>query len=297
MRIHKPHSFVRLWVAITFSSLLCGCESQHRTHEDLDATLWAQTSAEYQAVCGQAYHVACAQMEIALEDPSWSADIVQRDYLSSLPSGLNPLPPAVIVDVDETILDNSPYQARQIQENRSYSVESWHRWVEEAQAEAVPGAKEFLDAAREAGVTVFFVTNRENAVEHATRRNLELLELCKPDGPDLILSKNERDDWTSDKATRRAYVAKRYRILLLVGDDLNDFVSVGYRPSPAMRRQLARKHAAMWGKQWIILPNASYGGWERSLYEWKDDSTGASKLQKKYGFLNDAVENDSEADD
>ncbi|EMI53449.1 5'-nucleotidase, lipoprotein e(P4) family [Rhodopirellula sallentina] len=256
-----------------------------KAHEDLDATLWMQTSAEYYATCRQAYRLAEKQLATAIDTPTWSADLVQQAELSGHQSDKNDLPTAVILDIDETVLDNSPYQARRIREDGSFTPETWKTWVEEATASPVPGVKEFLQVAKDSGVEVFFVTNRENAVEHATRRNLEELGLIEPDAVDRILSKRERDEWTSDKTTRRAHIAKRYRILLLIGDDLNDFVSIGEKPSSQARHDLAVEHADMWGTQWIQLPNANYGGWERSVYDWDDSAEDTVKLKKKYGAL------------
>ena len=260
-------------------------KTSRKTHEDLDATLWMQTSAEYYATCRQAYRLAEKQLATAIDTPTWSADLVQKAELSGHQSEKIDLPTAVILDIDETVLDNSPYQARRIHENGSFTPETWKTWVEEATAATVPGVKEFLQVAKDSGVEVFFVTNRENAVEHATRRNLEQLGLIEPDAVDRILSKRERDEWTSDKATRRAHIAKRYRILLLIGDDLNDFVSIGEKPSSQARHDLAVEHADMWGTQWIQLPNANYGGWERSVYDWDDSAEDTVKLKKKYGAL------------
>ncbi|EMI40349.1 5'-nucleotidase, lipoprotein e(P4) family [Rhodopirellula sp. SWK7] len=258
-----------------------------KTHEDLDATLWMQTSAEYYATCRQTYRLAATQLQNAIDDPTWSADLVQQSALAE--STDTPLlPTAVILDIDETVLDNSPYQARLIQTDEAFTPESWQRWVEEAAAEPIPGVHEFLTSAEKAGVEVFFVTNRENAVENATRRNLEKLDLIQVDASDRILSKRERDEWTSDKATRRAHIAKRYRILLLIGDDLNDFVSIGNKPTAQARREIAVEHAEMWGVKWMQLPNANYGGWERSIYDWNDSADDEVKLRQKYDALNNA---------
>ncbi len=253
-------------------------------HEDLDATLWMQTSGEYLALSEQAYRLAQDRLIVALRDSSWSADIGQQQRLDASRAG-EPLPPAVILDVDETVLDNSPYQARLIKNNGSYDVKTWQAWVEQAHAKAVPGAKEFIDFARDAGVTVFFITNRETAVERATRRNLELVGIEQPGSDDNILSKHERDLWTSDKTTRRTYVADRYRVLLLIGDDLNDFVGIGFKPTAEQRRELVEQNRHKWGDKWIVLPNANYGGWERALFEWDDAAPAEKKLRKKHGHL------------
>ncbi len=282
LRLHLMRSLV---LSLVVAMGLCGCKRARIGHEDLDATLWMQTSAEYQAACLQAYHSAEQQLSKALQDDDWSADLIQSESLLQTRFGLESLPPAIILDVDETVLDNSPYQARRIQKGGGFDLDSWHQWVEESNADPVPGVKPFLDKAREAGVAVFFVTNRESSVEAATRRNLEAIGLSKPDAPDRILSKHERDEWSSDKATRRAHIARHYRILLIVGDDLNDFVSVGTKPSAETRRQLAIDYKDMWGSRWILLPNADYGGWERALYDWDNAATHQDQLQKKLEAL------------
>ncbi|TFG63793.1 MAG: hypothetical protein E4H28_05945, partial [Gemmatimonadales bacterium] len=131
----------------------------------LDATLWVQTSAEYNAIARQTWAMAGRLMRVALEDTTWTAVAEQ------LP-GYGSLPPAVIVDVDETVLNNVPYAARMIDARDSYSHETWDRWVKEAKARPVPGAVEFARLARELGVEVFYVTNRDADLEEPTVRNL-----------------------------------------------------------------------------------------------------------------------------
>ena len=277
-----------IWICLSAFLLLLGCSEPRKAHEDLDGTLWVQTSAEYRAVCRQAYLNAERQLHIALQDPYWSADPIQQQQLADRQPGIAPLPPAVILDVDETVLNNSPYQARLIEGDGTFDLDSWHEWVAESQADLIPGVADFLKTARAKNVTVFFVTNRENAVEHATRSNLESQGVVPVNDVDRIFSKREREAWTSDKETRRRYVAQRYRILLLIGDDLNDFVSVGNKPSAESRRELQDLHAEKWGVRWIMLPNPSYGGWERALYQWEDSASDAVKLERKNGHLNTA---------
>ena len=75
------------------------------------------------------------------------------------------LPPAVILDIDETVLDNSYYQARQVRDNSAFAAETWDRWCLEARATAIPGALEFTRDAEKRGVTVFYITNRAAKVE------------------------------------------------------------------------------------------------------------------------------------
>jgi acid phosphatase len=235
----------------------CGCGAARNPDTTLSAVLWVQSSAEYEAAATGIYGAATRVLELGWADSSWTAATEQEgDYRR--------LPAAVIVDVDETVLDNTPYQARLIEDGALYGPVSWGAWVAEAQAPAVPGALEFTRAAARTGVTVFYVTNRDSALEDATRANLERLGFPFAEGTDVILTRGERSQWGSDKSTRRAHVAQSFRIVLLVGDDLNDFVAAD-RASVTERSALVQRYRAYWGTRWIVLPNPMYGSWERSL--------------------------------
>ncbi len=261
------------------------------SHEDLDATVWMQTSAEYPAIAEQTYRLATLRLPEAWNDPTWSAWPPQANQLQDAAKrGENldndRLPPAVVLDVDETVLDNSGYQAKLIQIDGEYDPQMWNAWVTREQARAVPGAKSFLDACRARGIAIYFVTNREYSVESSTRHNLEALELRDADNPeDNILSKRELPTWGSDKTPRREWIARDHRVLLLIGDDLNDFIDIGYQPTAADRRQLAAQYTEYWGTQWFLLPNPNYGSWERSLYNFDDAAPRDSKLQRKRDHL------------
>jgi acid phosphatase len=235
-------------------------------HENLNAVLWVQTATEYEASARQAYAAARTALSHALETPSWSAAIEQQ-------GGGAGLPPAVVLDLDETVLDNGVFQARLIETGAAYSESSWREWVEERQATAVPGALAFVRDAESRGVTVFYVTNREAGSEPATRENLERLGFALgPAGRDTVLCRGERPEWTgSDKSSRRINLAREYRILLLVGDDLGDFLPHA-RGMPEQRRERAAPYAHWWGTRWIVVPNPMYGSWERAV---TDEATGA----------------------
>ena len=268
--------------------LLGGCEPNVRpvslAHEDLDAAAWIHTSAEYQAITLALYRGAREKLKEALADPRWSAIPQQQDALQN--GDREPdLPPAVIVDVDETVLNNIAFQARMIQNSTEYSVERWKTWVDEASATFVLGAYEFIEACEAEGVRVFYVTNRTADIERETRRNLEQLGAIDPDDPDDILSKYERDGWTTDKTTRRNHIAKHFRVLLLIGDDLNDFVWAGDKPTAAERRAKVAAFQPWWGHKWFLLPNPNYGGWERALYGFDDQLPRSEKLEQKRAAL------------
>ena len=273
----------RLRAAAWLPVLLVSCQSwsripaggDDRTHEGLNAVLWMQTSAEYEAAAEQAFRLAKLQLDAALEpgNAAWTASLEQGPDTGDLP-------PAVVLDVDETVLDSSPFQARLVERRVVFRLEEWNAWAREASAGAVPGALEFVKHAEANGVRIFYVTNREVEIEAATRRNLEKLGFPVDDGGDNLLTRNERTGWGSDKRSRRRFIAADHRIVLIVGDDLNDFVS-GSRAQPGSRVELARRWRAYWGTKWIVLPNPMYGSWERSLYGFDRPLSRSERLRRK----------------
>jgi acid phosphatase len=244
-------------------------------HENLNAVVWMQTAFEYEAASLQAYRLAQLQLEAALADPAWTAAIEQTGDASKLP-------PAVIVDVDETVLDNSYYQARMVRDRTAFSAATWDPWVLEARATAIPGAPGFAQYAAQKGVTVFYITNRTANLEEATRRNLLSEKFPLAEKVDTVLTRGERLEWnTSAKGPRRAHVAHDFRILLLVGDDLGDF-AVDASGTPQERRARLEPYAGWWGSRWIMLPNPTYGSWERAIVGDAEDHLAARRRALKY---------------
>ena len=245
------------------------------THENLNAVLWTQSALEFEASAVQAYRLALLQLEAALADPRWTAAIEQQGDASKLP-------PAVIVDVDETVLDNSYYQARLIRDNGVFANDTWDSWVAEGRATAVPGALEFSREAAKKGVTIFYVSNRTAKLEEPTRRNLAALGFPLTDGIDTVLVRGERPEWSaSGKGPRRAFIAGHYRILMLIGDDLGDFV-VDAAGTPSERQSRAAAQAEWWGRRWIMIPNPTYGSWERAIIGAAKDPVAARRAALKY---------------
>lgn len=247
----------------------------------LDAALWMQTSGEYEALTRQTWGAASGRLAETVADSSWTALLEQAEGYESLPA-------AVIVDVDETVLDNSPYAARLIEDQERYSDVSWGRWVNEAKARAIPGALDFAHAAEDLGVTVFYVTNRNASLEEATRRNLEAMGFPFSGGTDVLLLKDERPEWGSDKTTRRAFVARDYRVIALAGDDLNDFMSGVRGVSRAERARLVARHADLWGTGWFVFPNPTYGSWESTLLEGLEQPSPEDVTRRKLDSLDAA---------
>lgn len=240
--------------------------------EALNATLWFQSAVEYRALAIQAYATATRALSRGLADSAWTAALEQT-------ADFEDLPPAVIVDVDETVLDNGDYQGRLLEDGTRFAADTWAAWVAEQSADAVPGAIRFARAAAREGVTVFYVTNRDAPLEADTRANLARLDFPVPEGDeDVVLTRGERPEWGSDKSSRRTHVARSYRILLLVGDDLGDFLETD--ASLAAREAALERHADRWGERWVVLPNPMYGSWERALLEGSGADAVGVKLRR-----------------
>ncbi|MFB0517554.1 MAG: 5'-nucleotidase, lipoprotein e(P4) family [Candidatus Neomarinimicrobiota bacterium] len=269
----------RVWLILILGALvITGCYRRPETpitHELFNATLWIQQSAEYQAVGLQGYRWAKEQLDHALADPSWTAALEQTGNYSNLP-------PAVIVDVDETVLDNSPNEARLIRDQAIFTDETWDVWVKEARAAAVPGALDFCRYAATKGVTIFYITNRQDHLREATRENLKGLGFPLSTERETILTRGDN----SDKGLRRGAVAQEYRILLLIGDDARDFSSAFVNQPLPGRNELPNQYAAYWGSKWIILPNPLYGDWEKALFGAEGYGLDRqSRIEKKYQAL------------
>ena len=258
-------------VAVT---LLAACAQPPDPHRDgLLAVLWMQHAIEYRVACQQAFATARAVLPAAIADRSSTA-------LAQQGAGVAALPPAIITDLDETILDNSAFAARRIRDGEAAT--SWTAWVNERKATAICGAVEFLQFAQQQGARVIYVTNRDHDKEEAaTRDNLRALgcPLVEDAGEDLVLCRGE----IGDKEARRQHVAKRYRVVMLLGDNAADFVGGVDAPKDgpdragrcreveSQRGELIAALGDRWGRQWIVLPNPVYGSWLDLLRGQGDD--------------------------
>lgn len=251
---------------VAFSLLLFGTLANPSPAQEVDveadyrysALTWMQNAAEYRLLTEQTYRAALTQLSIGLHDPNWSADEAQLDR-----GGFQDKKPAIILDCDETVLDNSAYNARNIAEGKEYSTESWNAWCQEGKAGAIPGALEFVKAARGLGVSVYFVTNRRDEVKEATIKNLN--ELGFTANAENVLTKNAERGRAGDKVSRRAMVAKNHRIVLMFGDSMSDLCSEMETSDSDQRNEIAKAKRRMLGSRWFMLPNPVYGGWQRAL--------------------------------
>jgi acid phosphatase len=237
-------------------------------HDSLVAVAWVQTSAEFRATALQAYQAAATQLERALADKSWTAAVEQTGDFSGLP-------PAIIVDVDETVLDNSAYQARLVASGGEFEPSTWGAWVDERKATAIPGAVEFLGAAARQGVRVFYVSNRDAAQAEATRDNLARLGFPDSDDLETLYFRDPAKGW-KDKHPRRAEVAKTHRVIFVFGDNLFDFEEKD-RATRTERDAIVDQRGAWWGTRWFIVSNPMYGSWDDALFEYDRAKTAAEK--------------------
>jgi 5'-nucleotidase (lipoprotein e(P4) family) len=209
------------------------------------AILWTQTSGEWVALSQQAFALARLNLDRDLR-------VNRRNRMKR----------AVIVDVDETVLDNSPYQAMLVKTRRAYEPNTWLAWCEKTQAAAIPGAVEFLRYARSRGVRVFYISNRREPLKQCTARNLK--QVGFPDVSDeTVMVRTEG----SSKQPRRDAVAKKHRVVLLIGDNLNDFAEI-FEKSATIESRLGAvaQHKADFGTRFIVVPNVMYGAWEEAIY-------------------------------
>ena len=243
--------FVRITVLTCLLFLPAGVLAQTNDNEyQTGAVLWTQSSAEYRALALQAFSLAKLRLD---------QDLAQHRSRRSKVK-----PPAIIVDSDETVLDNSRFQAELILRGVAYTPQAWTAWCEQAEAGAVPGAVEFLSYAFRRGARVFYITNRRQTEKAGTIANLKKLGF--PDVSEDSVMIREQGTKTPSKESRRQSVRSRYRVVLLVGDNLNDFNDDFAGKSIADRKAQVDREQAEFGSQYIILPNPMYGDWENAVY-------------------------------
>ncbi|WP_205953460.1 5'-nucleotidase, lipoprotein e(P4) family [Pseudoxanthomonas winnipegensis] len=231
--------------------------------DNLNAVLWVQRSVEYQALSIQTYRAAADHLDAALKEKHWDALVPEER--GNAATGLKP---AVILDVDETVLDNSPYQARLIRDNAEYDEVSWDRWVAEKKAKAVPGVVDFAKAANAKGVTLLYVSNRAVHLKDATIANLKAVGLpVADDSVFLGLGTNVPgcEQNGTEKNCRRKLAGQKYRVLMQFGDQLGDFVQV-VANTQADREKLLTQYRDWFGERWWMLAGPTYGSWEPALF-------------------------------
>ncbi len=230
-----------------------------------DAVLWQNTSAEAYWLYQQSYAYATEKLETMLttiEEEKQMVDSTEWDRR----------PLAVIVDIDETVLDNSPYQVNAVRNCKTFDAAAWKAWTDKAAAKACPGARDFLLAARDGGCEVFYITNRDQSERASTLKNLQDVGFPNADDAHLLLMEG-----TSDKSARRAQVASTHAVLLLVGDQLRDFDERFKDRSVNNGKNVVDAIADSLSQYFILLPNPMYGTYRDAI---QGKGTDAEKLAR-----------------
>lgn len=230
------------------------------------ATLWVQSSSEFRALSYQAFNLAEMMIEKDLADDTVT------------------MPRAIVVDLDETILDNSPYEAWLIGKDFGYSSSTWNPWIQAGIAPAMPGAVEFLKYCAEKNIEVFYVSNRkvldDNSGYEGTVKNLKALGLPNVDETHVLLRTG-----SSNKDERRAMAEDGRHVILYMGDNLNDFLHDFAGLTVDERFAMTDKYKDEFGKKFIVMPNPMYGEWEGVVYNFNWGASAAEKDQMRKDAL------------
>jgi len=249
-------NFYLFIVLVAFLSFSCNNEKEEEksiteetasidiSQQLMMSVLWQQTAGEYQALCYQAFNLAKLQID------------------NMLANQIDPSTSAIVVDIDETTIDNSPYQAELILKGEQYHSDTWNDWCRLLQAEAVPGALEFMKYAKEKGFQLYYISNRKEEVEAETIENLKKIGFPMADKEHVFIRTDE-----SSKLNRRAMVEENCEIVLLIGDNLADFSENYEGLSMEERSSQVDNDKAMFGVNYIVLPNPMYGDWEGTIYD------------------------------
>ncbi|WP_165732935.1 5'-nucleotidase, lipoprotein e(P4) family [Polaribacter sp. 20A6] len=259
----KNKIFFSLFTAFIF----LGCKTQITTikqqtinntptkEHTIQSLLWVQNAAEYKALTYQAYNLAQLRLDQILANNDSEKPI------------------AIVTDIDETLLDNSPYSGKQIELDENYTSERWAEWVAQKKANAIPGALSFFKYAKSKNVTIFYISNRSADQTAETIENLKQKGFPFADETHVLLKTN-----SSEKGTRRSVVTKTHEIVLLLGDNLSDFSSIFENSTTDKRNKNTDSLYTSFGNKYIVLPNPMYGDWEtKGIYEGNYNWTNAQK--------------------
>ncbi len=253
------------YILILIISIVSCNQTEYKSINEykIQAQVWTQNSAEYRALCYQAFNAAKMNLDAIF--------FFEKKYNKPL---------AIIADVDETVLDNSPYDGKLILNNITYNRESWVEWGNLEIAEAIPGALEFLKYASEKNVEIFYISNRYSEQLDATINNLKKLGFPDAKESNVLLRSNSRS-----KSERRKFVSENYEVIMLIGDNLADFNDDFEEKLSEERTNYSDNLRNEFGTKLIVLPNPNYGDWEsngifggRNLSDFEKDSVRRAKI-------------------
>ena len=220
-------------------------KQQYQAETETMGLLWMRTSAEYRALAYQGYNVAMNAVKMAVTDPSH-----QRKPL------------AIVLDADETVVDNTKLMGESIVNgNGRFDAPWWRQAVHQGKSQAMPGAVEFLNEVHKQGVEIFYVSNRYAPVNlDVTIQNFKELGFPSVDKDHVLLF--EKD---SDKQPRFDAIAKKYYVVLYMGDNAGDFPIGTKGKTLAERNGIIDAHKEDFGTTFVVFPNPAYGSWVSAL--------------------------------
>mgnify|MGYP001175692434 FL=1 len=227
-------------ILIIWFVLFISCESNNSISNKEHSMYWHKNSAEYKALCIQAYNIARKKLDIELS----------KDHSNNL---------AIVVDIDETILDNTPYNEMLIEKKESYNQKNWSDWVNKKIAKAIPGSIDFLTYADSSGVEIIYLSNRKIENYKPTKLNLQKLGFPFKKNTQMLLRENTRD-----KKSRRNAI-EEYKVIMYLGDNLGDFEGDYFNKNNKERWDIANSEGKLYGDKFILIPNLIYGDWERGF--------------------------------
>ncbi len=241
-----------VFLSLSLSVSCVNFESKNTTEEEpskreysIQSVLWQQHSAEHRALFYQAYNIALDRLKL-----------IEKENESEKPL-------AIISDLDETVIDNSYYNAKLIEEDAEYSQDSWKEWVLLENATALPGAISFFNTVQNMGIEVFYISNRADSEKTATINNLKKLGLPNADSLHILLKTN-----SSGKQNRRDLILKDYEVVLYLGDNMSDFSDLYDNKGTNQRNDNTDSLQMKFGREFIVFPNIIYGDWEsKGIYE------------------------------
>jgi len=214
---------------------------------------YQQQSAEIKALQRQSYALATLRLKQVLAD-------------SNPPDN-----PAIMTDLDETAIDNTPLLVRDALACHDYtSWDTWSSWEQHGSPQAIPGALAFFKYADEQGVSIYYVSGRYKKNKADTMATLKKLGFPQVEDGHVLL-----DFEGPPKQVYREQIAEDHTIVLQLGDSLPDLSNVFYHASLKQQREQVKKNAAHFGKDWIVMPNATYGSWgdaELKAWTWPSDA-------------------------
>ena len=209
--------------------------------QSLLGTVWVRNSGEYRALCYQAFNDGSHYFKEVASDKKMTGKRL-----------------AVVVDLDETMLDNSAYAAWQVVNGKGYSKESWERWVASEKATEVPGAVAFANTVVDNGGEIFYISNRSAKQNQSTINNMVALGFPMADNTHVL----GKVDSSDKKARVDSVKAKGFTIVTFAGDNLDDFDSTVHRRLNTERKEHVNATKDEYGSRRIILPNPNYGGFD-----------------------------------